>query len=262
VLTHESLARIDAWTARQEIECLYFLADPGDPATAPLAEAAGFRLVDLRITLEHAGSGALGTSPAPPVDAAGAPGARPAPADIAGVSGAQPAPEVVGAVVVRAAAPADVAALRRIAAASHHDSRFYADPHFSRERCDALYAAWIGKSCDDPQGAVLVAANAAPGGGPAGYITAALDPGGGGRIGLFAVAAAAQGRGVGSRLVDAALAWFAERGAAPVRVVTQGRNLRAQRLYQKAGLRTSAVELWFHRWRTQGGGSADASAWG
>jgi hypothetical protein len=35
-------------------------------------------------------------------------------------------------------------------------------------------------------------------------------------------------------------------------VVTQARNVPAQRLYQKCGFITRSVELWFHRW------SADA----
>ena len=234
LLTRESLARIDDWAARRRVDCLYFLADPGDPPTAPLAEAAGFRLVDVRVTLERTAAGATPTS--------------------------HPAP---GAAAVRPAVPADLAELRRIAAASHRDSRFYADPHFPRERCDELYAAWIAGSCDDPAGSVLVAVEAASGSVPVGYITAALEPDGGGRIGLFAVGESARGRGVGSRLIGAALDWFAERGAGPVRVVTQGRNVRAQHLYQRAGLLTSAVELWFHRWHAGDAGDAgDAGAKG
>jgi hypothetical protein len=31
-------------------------------------------------------------------------------------------------------------------------------------------------------------------------------------------------------------------------VVTQGRNVAAQRTYQGAGYRTSRTSLWFHRW--------------
>ncbi|HXO26520.1 MAG TPA: hypothetical protein VOA80_04195, partial [Thermoanaerobaculia bacterium] len=52
-LNRERLAAIERWVAREGIECLYFLADPGDPETAPLAEESGFRLVDLRVTLDR-----------------------------------------------------------------------------------------------------------------------------------------------------------------------------------------------------------------
>ncbi len=311
-LTPALVARIDRWAAHHEIECLYLLADPGDRDTPPLAAASGFRLVDVRITLERRG-GTAGEGddfqeivPA----AAGAGGSSAGGKDSGRGAGPRPAP------AIRLATAADLPALRRLAAVSHHDSRFYFDPHFDRARCDALYAAWIEKSCRDLHGVVLVAETSstgsapgrarpadppesarstglpdtassalapdtasaaqvpdtagfagapdlagsagspgatAPGEGPAdsmiaGYVTAAVEPDGAGRIGLLAVAAAAQGQGTGGRLVAAACGWLAARGAAPVRVVTQGRNLRAQRLYQRFGLRTGAVELWYHRW--------------
>ena len=149
---------------------------------------------------------------------------------------------------MRPATAADLPRLCRIAAASHRDSRFYHDPHFDRRRCDALYAGWIETSCADPAGVVLVAAAADPAGPPAGYVTGTIGEDGAGRIGLFAVAANARGRGVGGALIAAVLDWFAGRSADPVSVVTQGRNVRAQRLYQRFGMRTRSVELWFHRW--------------
>jgi dTDP-4-amino-4,6-dideoxy-D-galactose acyltransferase len=258
-LSREALAAIERWAASERVECLYFLADAGDPRTARLAEESGFRLVDVRVTLERrGGAGVLAAAAAVEAAGAEAAGARAGPpAEPAGARAGPP--EAAAGVRVRQAAAADLPELRRIAAASHHDSRFYHDPHFDRGRCDELYATWIEKSCADPSGIVLVAeAAAAPGGAQgaaaagaalaAGYITATLAPGGEGRIGLFAVGPEGQGRGVGGELIAAALAWFAGRGAEPVSVVTQGRNVRAQRIYQKAGFLTRAVELWFHRW--------------
>ncbi len=250
-LNREELARIERWAAREEVECLYLLADAGDPATAPLAEEAGFRLVDVRVTLDRplpAGGGAGDA-----VDGMG--GVSPARASAAPVAVAvRQAPSAAAptvAMAVRQAAPADVPELRHIASASHHDSRFYHDPRFDRARCDALYAAWIENSCGDPHGLVLVAAPRPGTGALLGYITAHQPgaPGGEGSIGLFAVAGAAQGQGIGGRLVAGALSWLEGRGAATVSVVTQGRNVRAQRLYQRFGLRTRSLELWFHRWR-------------
>jgi dTDP-4-amino-4,6-dideoxy-D-galactose acyltransferase len=223
------LAAVDAWCRAEQIDGLYFLAGCGDPATLALAEAGGFRLVDLRVTLDR-------ETTALPVPAAASPAVRP----------------------VR---PEDVPELRRIAAASHQDSRFYADPHFDRARCDELYATWIEKSCRGavsdtahPEDTVLVPETAD--GRAAGYISCLLRPGAGGEaegeIGLLAVGAEAQGRGMGGALVGAALRWFVERGAARVRDVTQGRNARAQRLYQTHGLLTHSIGLWFHRWADQG----------
>jgi len=211
-LDRDRLAAIVAWCRAEAIDCLYFLADSGDPATAVLAEEAGFRLVDLRVTLE-------------------------------GVSARLDPPEVVSS--IRPARVDDVPELRRIAAVSHHDSRFYADPHFDRGRCDELYATWIEKSCR--QDMVLVAEHE---GRPAGYISCVLS-GSIGEIGLLAVGAAAQGRGLGGALVGAGLRWLVDQGAARVRVVTQGRNTRAQRLYQAHGLLTHSIGIWFHHWERE-----------
>jgi dTDP-4-amino-4,6-dideoxy-D-galactose acyltransferase len=244
-LTRETLARIERWVAREGVECLYFLADASDPETAPLAEDAGFRLVDVRVTLARRLGGPGGG--APDAAAGGGPAPRIAgpPPRIAGP--ARPEPAI--AVAVRHAAAADLPELRRIAAASHRESRFYYDRHFDHGRCDALYAAWIEQSCRDPDGVVLVAAAARQPAAPCGYITVTLAAGGEGRIGLFAVAGAAQGQGVGGRLIAAALDWLEGRGAGAVSVVTQGRNVRAQRIYQQYGMRTRSLELWYHRWR-------------
>jgi ribosomal protein S18 acetylase RimI-like enzyme len=44
------------------------------------------------------------------------------------------------------------------------------------------------------------------------------------------------------------MAYFGKRRIAKVNVVTQGRNVRAQRLYQKSGFATDSVMLWYHKW--------------
>jgi ribosomal protein S18 acetylase RimI-like enzyme len=225
-LKAETLAETERWCRDERIDALYFLADVADPATAALAEAAGFRLVDVRVTLGRA------------VD--------PRRTSAEGARRSEEACRTPTVDSVRPARPTDLPALRRIAAASHHDSRFYADPHFERERCDELYATWIEKSCaSDGDTAVWVAEID---GRPAGYVTVRLATPKTGEIGLIAVAHDAQGRGLGGLLVGRALEDLAARGASRVSVVTQGRNLRAQRLYQRLGFSTEALGLWFHRW--------------
>jgi dTDP-4-amino-4,6-dideoxy-D-galactose acyltransferase len=257
-LDGELLEKARRWCRSEAIDCLYFLADAADAATAPLAEADGFRLVDLRITLEG-GVEAVLEPPREPQPPAGA--------------GSDPAASLPAA-EVRSACERDIPALRRIAAASHHDSRFYGDPHFARQRCDELYATWIENSCRAGQATAVLVADL--GQGPAGYITCQLvdfdhsqegdgrkvDGGsrGHGQIGLFAVAGEAQGRGVGGLLIASARHWFAAHGVWRLSVVTQGRNIRAQRIYQRHGLLTRSVELWYHKWFRRGEAVTDWSA--
>lgn len=211
-LSPTDLARASTWCSEQRIACLYLRTDAEDVVSLRHAAAAGFRFVDVRVTLD---------------------------ADLAELS----AP--AGRAATRAARPEDVPSLRAIAAISHTNSRFYADGRFARERCDELYATWIEKSVGGWAQAVLVAEHA---GAAAGYCSIHVRAGGLGEIGLVGVAREAQGRGLGRQLVGDALRWMREHGLERVRVVTQGQNVAAQRLYQACGLRTCLVEYWHHRW--------------
>jgi dTDP-4-amino-4,6-dideoxy-D-galactose acyltransferase len=209
-LTSSSLASARRWCRANQIDCLYFLADSGDAETVMLAQINAFRLVDIRLTLERRLGG--GTDPAP---------------------------------AVRPFQPADAAGLRAIARASHRDSRFYYDAQFARPQCDALYEAWIERSFGGWADAVLVAEWD---GAPAGYISCHLAPPGVGSIGLFAVAQEYQRRGLGRQLVGAALEYFRQNGMHQATVVTQGRNVPSQRVYQRCGFLTQSVQLWYHCW--------------
>ena len=195
------------------VRVLYFLAASDDDASVRAAESNGFRMVDVRMTFERSG----------PVVPAAAPS-----------------------FVLRDHCASDLAILRAIARKAFGDSRYYHDPRFPRERCDALYEEWITLDCKGRAERVLVAEGPA---GVAGFLTCHF-PGGAevGRIGLVGIAEAARGVGVGRALVQAALEWFAAAGARRVAVVTQARNAAAQRLYQRAGFATRGVEIWFHKW--------------
>jgi dTDP-4-amino-4,6-dideoxy-D-galactose acyltransferase len=225
--TGDDLARALAWCRGEAIDCLYLLADAADPTSIRCAEAAGFGLVDVRVTLEHS----LGPSGGPPATA--------------------------GIAIRSAAAPGDLAALGAIAAAAHRGTRFWNDPRFPDADCGRLYRAWIENSARGWADAVLVAEAAAArrDAGPlAGYVTCHLD-GAAGSIGLVGVDAGCRGAGLGGALVAAALDWLAAHGAARAEVVTQGANIAAQRLYQRAGFVTREIGLWYHLWPR---GRADA----
>jgi ribosomal protein S18 acetylase RimI-like enzyme len=175
------------------------------------AEDNGFRLTDIRMTL-----------------------GRSLPADI--VEGAG----------IRMARPSDHSPMKRLAAKSFTDSRFFHDEHFSNVKCEELYSTWLERSCDGYAERVFIAECS---GLPAGFITCSLGAAEG-VIGLLAVDGDFQSRGIGRALVTAALNYFREQGMTRARVVTQGSNLRSQRLYQRCGFVTEQVQLWYHRWFT------------
>ena len=212
-LTPETASQIDAWQRAHAVRCLYFTADVDDATTARLAEAGGYLLVDVRLTFGRA---------------------------------AQPADVSFNDPTLRLARPEDKPALMDIARVSHRDTRFYYDHHFPREKCDALYARWIEKAVEGSAQAVWVAESDSR---PAGYVTCHADPAARtGSIGLIAVAESARGQGLGSRLTRQALGWLAAQGLQQNTVVTQGRNVPAQRLYQKHGFLTRTLQLTYHRW--------------
>lgn len=209
------LASLQAWAKEQEITCLYSLVEADDPITATLLEDGGFRLVDVRVTLARA------VTPGPP---SGVP------------------------IRIRGYRPSDRDVLLAQAGANHTDTRFWADPRFPREGCQRLYSRWMEQSCDNPSTMVLVAELDRE---VAGYITCESAPDGGrASIGLLGVAAHARGQGLGAALVNHGLWYIGQSGGHHVSVVTQGRNVGAQRIYQRSGFLTSRTELWFHWWRT------------
>jgi ribosomal protein S18 acetylase RimI-like enzyme len=49
-------------------------------------------------------------------------------------------------------------------------------------------------------------------------------------------------------MLDEALRWFVSQGVTSVSVVTQARNVRAARFYQRAGFSIESIQLWYHKW--------------
>ena len=217
-LTPTILRAITEWCEENHVECLYFLADSDDRDTIHLAEQNEFRLVDIRVTMTH--------------DREGEPARR--------------AQELPSAIHIRSAQAGDVLVLRKIAGGSHTLSRFHFDRCIPSDLSQSFYQQWIENSCQGYADKVWVAEWD---GRLSGYITCHL-PGNGApaRIGLLGVDPGYHGHGLGKALVNQALTWFDHEHLHPIEVVTQGRNIPAQRLYQKCGFTVRTLQLWYHRW--------------
>lgn len=216
ILSPEQWEKVQAWCKMEHIECLYFLADPNDMNTIRIAEDAGFRFVDIRLTLER------------------------------GLDTWKSNPNQPDGVILRDWQEADLPELMNIARLSFTQTRFFFDPSFPPEKCAEMYAIWIDKSCHGRAQAVIVGEFE---GTAAGFITCRLEPSHKtGEIELVGVSEHARGRGLGGALVSASLDWFINQGATSVQVVTQGRNLPAQRLYQRCNFTSQEIQLWYHKW--------------
>ncbi len=208
---------IDAWCVRENIACLYFLAEAGDFEATSLAERRGFHLTDIRLEMENT------ALPVRKEEAKAAP---------AGC-------------YVREFRMEDLPELQRGARDNHQDSRFFRDSRFSRERAAELYAVWLEKTCRDPDAVVFTAVHKDA---PVGYISCGLEKESSGKIILAGVREGHRGLGLGTLLVHSGLKWFRARGCAKCSVVTQGANIPAQRLYASHGFYPARVQLWYHQW--------------
>ncbi|MCH9649401.1 MAG: GNAT family N-acetyltransferase [Deltaproteobacteria bacterium] len=215
-LTHSISQEITDQAEKEGVDCLYLLADASDRETIRWAERMRFRLVDIRLNLEAE------TGAAPPTT-------RSLAADIP----------------IRLAVQEDLPGLQELSQNAFRDSRFYRDPQFPDALCDRLYERWIENLLTSPSAFVFV--SGAPGQ-PQGYTACRLRDGIG-EIDLLSVAPDAKTRGLGRALLEAALRRFAESGADRILSVTQGQNLKAQRVAMRAGIFPVDVQVWYHRWR-------------
>lgn len=217
-LDASTLNDVLAYCKSNRIDLLYFLADPTDLCTTWLAEEAGFHMVDIRVELERE------------VD-------RQTFSD----ETLYPRRKEID---VREAYSEDIDYLQKISRRMYLDSRFYYDP-ILHSRADELYATWIKKSVEGLDDVVIVATMEEQ---PVGYISVRIDSGGIGHIGLLGVAADRQGKGIGRILVEASIKWCAARGVKQMRVVTQGRNIKALRLYTRRSFVVLSMHVWYHKW--------------
>ncbi|MBW7885350.1 MAG: GNAT family N-acetyltransferase [Caldilineaceae bacterium] len=124
-------------------------------------------------------------------------------------------------------------------------SRFFIDPAVPRERFEELYTIWIERSVTKQLAdEVLVIRHQNR---IAGMVTVRANDEVG-EIGLIAVDSAYRGKGYGTTLIREAHLWLAVQGCTSCRVVTQGANIPACRLYTKAGYTVENSESVFHLW--------------
>jgi dTDP-4-amino-4,6-dideoxy-D-galactose acyltransferase len=218
VLTHsltntDSLA-VDKWAAANRIDCVYYLADGSDLDSPKTAESHGYHLMDLRVTyqydLDHSQVTAQANNH------------------------------------IRNANEEDLPFIRQMVRENHTISRFFADEHFEREKCMELYEAWIERDFREKNHFLWVIEEK---GLPVAYTSAGLDlDNNTAEIGLVGVHPDWRGQGNGLKLQVWVLDQLKTLGARHVEVVTQGRNINAQNLYQRSGYQLKSIDLWYHKW--------------
>lgn len=211
-LSTENLERIFSWCRQEEIECLYFLCASDDASSVSLAESAGFHQVDVKVEFNWKAE-EIKHDPTP---------------------------------FIREYEENDLTTIQNIAGQVYTKTRFSLDRNFDQNRVAEFYKEWATENCRNKSHKVFVATY---GSDILGFITCQNENTCTiGRIGLLALKESAQGKGYGQQLVQAAKHHFFLSNRTEVRVVTQARNISAQRIYQACGFRTFNVGLWYHKW--------------
>jgi dTDP-4-amino-4,6-dideoxy-D-galactose acyltransferase len=210
----------------QGLRCLYFEADPDDAVTVAAVERHNFHLVDVRVVLEH------------PFDHHPAPIPRyPLPPEL----------------IISPPRQSELPRLQDISAQIGLTSRFHFDKHFAAGEGERLYRLWIENACQHFADIVLIARWSQTGE-AVGLITCTRQENIA-HIQLAGVHLDHRQRGVGTGLVQAALDWAKDQEAHCMQVVTQARNVPAQRLYQQLGFFTRSMTLYYHKWLNKANGS-------
>ena len=207
---------------RSGVACLYLTCAADEVVGVTAAVRGGFRVVDVRVTLDRS------MEPTEQTVATAERGATVPPS-------------------TRRAQDSDLPRLAPLARTAFQESRFFVDGRFPRSRVEDLYQRWLERDYSSADGVVVVEDVETSGGKTAGFASGLL-PGDTARVGLVAVAPEFRGQGIGSRIVSGLLREFAGRRARRTVVVTQARNRAAIRLYEEVGFRASAIEVTLHWW--------------
>ena len=207
---------VDRWACDNHIDCVYYLADGLELTFARAAESYNYHLMDLRVTYS--------------------------------IDLRQSEINLEKKFQIRPAVHDDIAELKRMAGEFHEISRFFADDHFERSKCRQLYELWIERDFKEANRLLWVCEER---GQIAGYTSATIDlREKSAHIGLVGINPQFRGQGIGLHLQLEVLSQLRKLGVDHVEVVTQGRNIRAQNLYQKSGYHLASIDLWYHKWYT------------
>jgi dTDP-4-amino-4,6-dideoxy-D-galactose acyltransferase len=207
--------KIDNWAKDNKVRCLYYLCDANNTECTEIAEDNGYRLRDLRTTLEWSSKFAQ-----------------------------KAFLPVTSSISIRSYEKHDLPSLKELARTSYPFSRFFRDPHFPDSKCGKMYAIWLEKCIVNKSFKTFIATLD---GELIGYISIKNSTTKG-EIILVAVKDEFHRQGIGSLLLEKAVSYFKVKGYKQISVVTQGINIKAQRLYTSHCFYPVNIELWFHKW--------------
>jgi dTDP-4-amino-4,6-dideoxy-D-galactose acyltransferase len=212
-LRSDEVERILTWAVEERIDCLYYLANGQEINSTSLVEANGFHFVDLRVTFIK---------------------------DLT-----KPEQPFIPSRHIRRADEKDLSTLKELARKAFQLSRFHVDAHFDQAKADLMYEVWVENDLRTTGHDVWVIDME---GQLAAYTSVSVKHDGKAQIGLVGTQADWRGKGLALELQRFVGEELQNEGIREVEVVTQGRNIAEQNLYQQAGYFTRSIDLWYHKW--------------
>ncbi|MEI8125638.1 MAG: GNAT family N-acetyltransferase [Parachlamydiaceae bacterium] len=220
------------WAATHHIDCLYYCCAIDNDQAIRTAELYQFNLVDVKVemTLELSKQEVSNNKD----------------------------------IFVRPYRTGELAQLEAINDDIFENGRFYHDPEFSRDQASALYREWLRKSCEchaevEFRGFASDTGISLLNSGEtvfvaeyehriAGFITFHKENASTARIGIVGACSKTRRKGIGGALVAAMIKHYKDDVIRKIKVVTQGRNIAAQNLFQNQGFYVDSMSLWYHKW--------------
>lgn len=214
-LDSDIVKELNSFVLKEKINLVQYLCDSDDFNSVILAHANDFYFTDVRLTYEKEVKVLIDT-------------------DI-------PAPYSYNIADIK-----HISDLKEISNFLYKDSRYYFDSNFSKAKIDEFYEGWLEKAVlglfDDECHCIFFNNS------PVGFCTIRYNSQEDAAIGLFGISEEHQNKGLAKKLLSHVNNILFNKGINKVSVVTQGRNIGAQRAYQKAGFYSKATQLWYHKW--------------
>ena len=215
-LTENIICRVEPFVKSMNIRLIEYLCDCHDRTSVEIAESNGYRFKDIRLTYQKK------------------------------LLSSKVEDDMYSDYKLIKADAQHYGILRDLSRDIYIDSRYYYDANFDNEKVAEFYMLWAEKAVRSEYDDMCYLLKY--GGNILGFATIKNKCDGLASIGLVGIDKKHSGNGHGLILMTLLLNKLHETGFKTVRVVTQGRNYSAQRLYQKAGFLTYSTELWYHKW--------------
>lgn len=215
-LTTETMLFVQKEIAAQKIRFLQYLCACDDLESIHHAESNGFHLADIRLTFQKK------------------------------LSASDFIPAKRSDIHFGLAKPEHIPDIIAMSSGLYDDFRYCVDKQFPREKVDTFYHTWLSNAVYgkyDHLCYCLFIDNA-----PIGYCTIRFTDQHTASLGLFGIAKEHQRQSLGNYLLQLTCADLFKKGYKEIHVVTQGKNIGAQRTYQSNGFKTLSVEMWYHKW--------------